>query len=168
MAPARSVPTIVARGMRDEGSRTLSAGIVAHSRPRNAQSVNVITATSAVGRGVSVAAGRLKDVRLQEEQTAEAHDHQRQDLERRRHDLHLASRSHASGIDRDDDPHCPHRQRGRGGRVAHDRRDERIEIADEGHRQRGERAHGREPIAPCDQEAGYVAERMTRVGVGTA
>jgi hypothetical protein len=44
MAAASSVPTSVALGMVRSGSRILPAGIVAHSRPRNAQSVSVAVA----------------------------------------------------------------------------------------------------------------------------
>ena len=52
--------------------------------------------------------------------------------------------------------------------VPDDRGEERIEVADERHRERGVRAPHRNPVAPGDEEPGEVAERLARVGVRTA
>ena len=113
-------------------------------------------------------AGQREVRGLECQRAGDADEEEGKDLERRRHKLH-ASRARASPtVDRRQEPYRPDSQRRRRHRVADDRWDERIEVSDEGDRQRRVRGPDRNPVAPRDEETREVSVGLARVGVRTA
>ena len=162
MTAVSTVPTIVARGIVRAGSRTLPAGIVAHSSPRNAHSVSVTVATSCAANGDAVVVGQSERRRLEEHQAAEADERQRQNLERCRDHLHTTGRLDADDVDADEQPHRRDRERRRRAPAcarARGRTDRDI-------RQRPPRALPAwpRPRASSPTRSGSLARRRTRAG----
>ena len=143
----------------------LPAGIVADSRPRNAQSVSAATAGTLVDSARSPVSATVKCVGVESHHPGHADERERQQLQERGHDLDPPRRPHADDVDGDEHPHGSDRRGGGERAGVRELGNESGQVADEGHRERAESRPDRDPVAPRDEKGRKVAEGAPGVGV---
>ena len=90
----------------------LPAGIVADSRPRNAQSVSAATAGTLVDSARSAGIGDCEVRSVERHHPGDADERERQQLQERGHDLDPPRRPYADDVDADEHPHGSDRRGG--------------------------------------------------------
>src|SRR6185295_15247390 len=96
---------------------------------------------------------------IEQEQPPKPNQDQRQDLQHGRRHLYLAGTADTPEVDYRQQPERPNGKEGSRRGAANQGRHERIEVSDEGNRERRVRRPGGDPIPPCDEKPGKIAKR---------